>query len=72
MDWFKRYGIPGAYFLAILLAWLYAMYTCWPFDLGLEDLAKVMAFMFLPVGYLLSILGQLRYHWAPKGGLHTN
>ena len=79
MDWFKRYGIPGAYFLALMAGWMYALYQCWPFNLGLDNLAKLVVFLFLPVGYILSILGQLCYlgskvnclnFKAKVGGLH--
>ncbi|MCK4796404.1 MAG: hypothetical protein KAT05_03430, partial [Spirochaetes bacterium] len=70
MDWFKRYGIPGAYFLSLMVGWMYALYQCWPFNLELDDLAKLGVFLFLPVGYILSILGQFRYLGSPAGGLH--
>ena len=70
MDWFKRYGIPGTYFLALVLAWTFACYNSGPLGFEMEDFLKFSVFTFLPVGYLLSIVGQLCYFWSPRGGLH--
>lgn len=71
MDWFKRYGIPGAYFLALLVAWLYAFFTGCPLRAEPKELVQLGLFLFLPVGYIISVLGQLCYLKAKGGGLHT-
>jgi len=70
MDWFQRYGIPGAYLLAMTFAWLYVGHSCWPVNLDADKLIAVGAFLFLPLGYLVSISTQLYYLLRPQGGLH--
>ena len=70
MDWFKRYGIPGVYFISLTFAWIHAFYRCWLLqELEPEALIQLGLFLFLPVGYIISILGQLRYLGSGKGGL---
>ena len=69
MDWFKRYGIPGAYFIIFTVLWIHAFYRCW--QLKPEVLIQLGLFLFLPIGYVISVLSQLRYLGSKKGGLHT-
>ncbi|MGD1041498.1 MAG: hypothetical protein ABR913_00375 [Sedimentisphaerales bacterium] len=70
MNWFQRYGIPGAHFYFVLLAGLYAIYPCKVANLDMRALAT-FAVSFLPVGYLISVLGQWLYISSKKYGLHT-
>jgi len=64
MDWFKRYGIPGAYSMGLTLAWLVVLYPC-RIDLRDEKTFKIMAGVFtggfLPFGYMMYLVGQLYY-----------
>ena len=73
MNWFERYGIPGAYFVGLMAAWVYALYpdilrhqVCHnsPWLIGLAAIA------FLPIGYIISILGQLLYLNCRCLGVH--
>ncbi len=75
MDWFKRYGIPGTYFYGISILWFAALYNS-KFDEVLNsDNLKIMigiaVVSFLPIGYFISVLGQLIYHWIPRMGVDT-
>lgn len=69
MDWFKRHGIPGAYFIIFTVLWTHAFYRCWQLKPGV--LIQLGLFLFLPIGYVISVLSQLRYLGSKKGGLHT-
>ncbi len=64
MNWFERYGIPGAYFVSLMAIWIYAIRpdlfkneAC----LSPELLAALAALIFLPSGYVISIIGQSVY-----------
>lgn len=64
MNWFGRYGIPGAYFVGLMVIWIYAIRP----DLfknaacpSPELLAASAAVTFLPLGYIISIFGQFVY-----------
>jgi hypothetical protein len=70
MDWFKRYGIPGIYFVGLVVGWMYALYCCWPFNLTVEEVLKLGAFISLPSGYILSVLSQYSYLQFKIFGLH--
>jgi len=68
MNWFERYGIVGAYFLIMILAWFACFYP------NINEILKVengyvlkfiiwfFAFTFLPIGYVLSIFSQWLYY----------
>jgi hypothetical protein len=76
MNWFERYGIPGAYFCGISLIWFGAFYHC-QFagmlgnQLTIAIVGGVLAGVFLPLGYLLSTTGQILYHRCPGWGIDT-
>lgn len=53
MDWFKRYGIPGAYFYGLTLAWLYVLYPCVISD-NTNVFFALATITFLPIGYLIT------------------
>ena len=62
MDWFKRYGIPGTYFLTMAGLWAYAF--------GAKEIAgrltgpgivAIIALLSLPVGFIISMLGLWEY-----------
>lgn len=77
MDWFKRYGIPGACFWGFLILWIRALYRCRIGNIINDDavMRVVIAGIigsFLPIGYLVSILGQILYLVIPCIGFDTN
>lgn len=65
MNWFERYGIPGAYFIGLMAGVLYAFYPNLFKELGngsdYKWLLALAAITFLPIGYIISILGQAVY-----------
>jgi hypothetical protein len=75
MDWFKRYGIPGAYFIGLTLVWLMILYPC-RIDLSDEETLKIVGGIyvggFLPLGYLLCMVKHCYYFifWKRRG-LHA-
>ena len=76
MGWFQRYGIPGAYFCGLSIIWLAAFYPCQfgeliKCELSFKIAAGVLAGSFLPIGYLLSVIGQIFYHIIPGLGIDT-
>jgi len=73
MNWFKRYGIVGAYFLCAIVGWY--IFLSGPdykntfkalidkFQVG--GLVGIATFLFLPAGYLIMVISQwLYYHWG--------
>ncbi len=60
MDWFKRYGIPGACSMGLTFVWLLVLYPC-RIDLQDEKTLKIMGGIFaggfLPFGYLICMIG---------------
>lgn len=61
MNWFERYGIVGAYFLIITLAWYKIGY-----DIVIdESVIFLCTFSFVPIGYILSTISQLFYYKVP-------
>ncbi len=73
MNWFQRYGIPGAYFVGLMVSWVYS--SC-PHLLENQAfpspqwLLALAAIAFLPIGYVISILAQLLYLNLPCLGVH--
>lgn len=64
MNWFERYGIPGSYFIASMAGWVYALYpSIWNphTSRDLQSLVALAAVIFLPIGYVISILSQTVY-----------
>ncbi len=65
MNWFKRYGIVGLYFLLISSLWLYA---CFDLnitnleDLEVKSIMSIMLMLFLPVGYIITVISQWFYY----------
>lgn len=64
MNWFERYGIPGAYFIGLMAGWVYAFYPnllnhhTWPDSQWLLGLAAITL---LPIGYVISVFSQVVY-----------
>lgn len=66
MNWFQRYGIPGAYFVALSAAWVFALSPQARAILAVDNnhtgaLAGLAVLIFLPIGYVISIFGQVVY-----------
>lgn len=70
MDWFKRYGITGSYFLILILAWLFVLYPCKMQNIDTKNLFGFIAIAFLPIGYIITILQQSIYLSFKCLGLH--
>lgn len=60
MNWFQRYGIPGAYFECMTIVLFVIFYPCMIEldDNTLKIIAGVFTASFLPVGYLLTMFSQ--------------
>lgn len=76
MNWFQRYGIPGAVFWGLLILWIIAFYHGRvDIDIIKRDNGKVIAGIiagsFLPIGYLISVIGQIVYLRYPGVGIDT-
>lgn len=76
MGWFQRYGIGGTYFCGLCVVRFAGLYHCQfseiiTCDLKLKIAAGVLAGSFLPVGYLVSVFGQIVYHLIPGIGIDT-
>lgn len=76
MNWFQRYGVPGVYFLGLLVLWTVAFYHRPISSLNIGDrtvqaVLGVVAISFLPVGYLISILQQIIYLRSQRLGITT-
>jgi len=76
VNWFQRYGIPGAVFWGLLILWIIAFYK----DESVIDningdsaklIAAIVAGSFLPIGFLVSVIGQLAYLVIPCIGVDT-
>jgi len=66
MNWFERYGIPGAYFVGLTSIWIFAMCPDLPLvaqahNFDLQWIAAFAAIIFLPIGYVISVFGQTLY-----------
>ncbi len=61
MNWFQRYGIPGAYFVVLLVTGLYALYPGIVQFWDRQTAVGLALLAFLPVGYVISIFIQWRY-----------
>jgi len=72
MNWFQRYGIPGAYFLVLTIAWVIAFSgrTKINTDLDFDVLIALSVITFLPVGYIISIFQQWIYYTKKSLGMH--
>jgi len=69
MNWFQRYGIPGAYFWGLSVLWMFVLFPCEISNINIETtkiIAGVAGATFLPIGYLISILQQIIYLWSQK------
>ena len=78
MNWFERYGIPGAVFWGFLILWIVALHkSVIPDPICSMDIEKaqiialIAAGTFLPIGYLMAVIGQLTYHLVPWIGIDT-
>jgi len=75
MNWFQRYGIPGAYFVTLSAAWLFALLSPQAREILDKDLCPsvlvaLAALIFIPVGYIISILAQWVYLKCKCLGVH--
>ena len=73
MNWFQRYGIPGAYFIVLTVAWIYAlsgMELEKIEELQFNILISLAVITFIPIGYIISILQQVLYYIIPFLGMH--
>jgi hypothetical protein len=76
MNWFQRYGIPGAVFWGFLILWIGAFHH-YVINDAISDpekakvIAAIAAGTFLPIGYLMALIGQLIYHLFPGIGIDT-
>ncbi len=65
MDWFKRYGIPGAYFLGLSTIWAYALYgyklRCIDMATKATYIVGLAVLLFVPIGYVLCVMQQSIY-----------
>jgi len=63
MNWFKRYGISGAYFTVLVIIWFYILTTgnLWPKE-NPTLLVGIAAIAFLPIGYIVSIFSLWLYY----------
>lgn len=74
MDWFKRYGIPGAYFCVLTLAWIAICYPCKFnfFKANIKDLVVLVVIAFLPIGYILTTIQMFIYYSIRGLGIHRS
>jgi len=70
VNWFERYGIPGLYFVGLLAGWLYAFYPQIICSNTLPGLIAALIAISLPIGYILSIIGQTLYLKLKWLGVH--
>jgi hypothetical protein len=70
MNWFQRYGIPGAYFIGLSLTWGYALDYCMIPTIDPRMLIALAAIIFIPIGYIISILQQWLYLQFKCLGIH--
>ncbi len=63
MNWFERYGIPGAYFIGLMTAWVFAFHPNLIKQLASPDpqWLGLAVITFLPIGYIISIASQVIY-----------
>lgn len=61
MNWFQRYGIPGAYFVALIATWAYLSYPQIMQCYNPSVLVALIVIGFLPIGYIISVVEQLIY-----------
>lgn len=69
MNWFQRYGIPGAYFVGLGLVWAYAFYDKMSFE-QIKIFFAIATITFLPTGYIISVLSQWIYLSIKSCGIH--
>ena len=72
MNWFERYGIPGLYCVSLIAGWIWAISPQVESLDSQPGLWALLVAISLPLGYVISILGQWCYlQWAwPRIGLH--
>lgn len=69
MNWFERYGIPGFYFMGHTLAWIYVLYPCLKNEIELELFIPFITVIFLPIGYIITVLQHAIYLKIPSLGI---
>lgn len=70
MNWFERYGIVGTFFVAMTAVWFFGLFPDSfvllkqnsEFLVLVKYIAGFLIFAFLPIGYLIVILGQWVYY----------
>lgn len=70
MNWFQRYGIPGASFWLFTLLLIPAFYECQMNNEMLKIIGPVALLTFLPLGYFIFILQQLFHYWNSNNTKH--
>lgn len=74
MNWFQRYGIPGAYFIGLSMAWAHAFYSCMFQRIFNKvdgtELILLAAIIFIPIGYVISVFQQWIYLKCKCLGMH--
>ena len=75
MNWFQRYGISGAYFIGLTIAWVYALYHYMVLSIfekiDVNILIATVAILFGPIGYILFVFQQWLYLLCPGLGIHS-
>ena len=74
MNWFERYGIPGAFFWGLVIGWIWAISPCLLIgnENSLRNIGVIAGVTFIPVGYILSVFQQCLYLWHPRIGMHRS
>jgi len=78
MNWFKRYGISGAYFLLFILWWSIVIFNITSINNQItkeqkEFIGWLFVFSFLPIGYLITIIQQALFYMGLSGyRMHKN
>jgi hypothetical protein len=67
MNWFQRHGIPGAYSLGLIIAWIWAIFPCVITQISLRDIGVMVGVFFLPMGYIIYTIQHLIYYNMCKG-----
>lgn len=71
MNWFQRYGIPGAYSIILFGSLYWTFRGCQtPDDVQVKLILGIFAGGFLPAGYLCAVLGQATYYCVSPWRYH--
>jgi hypothetical protein len=67
MNWFERYGIVGACFLFFVILWFTSIHPVLLTDSQVKFVGWLFLFIFLPIGYGISIISQSLYYLGLSG-----